>query len=76
MRDGKPVRPAGVTLRPLGRDPGGTASPIPQVAVEVKAPRAILESSLLLDGAALDTKVGGLKPENISIYGATVRTNS
>jgi hypothetical protein len=70
VRDGEVVHGGGVTLRPLGPAPGGRGAPIPQVAVEVEAPRAILDTSLLLDGAPLDTKGGGLTPQKISIYGA------
>ena len=70
VRDGEVVHGGGVTLRPLGPEPRGTGAPVPQVAVEVEAPEAILDTSLLLDGAPLDTKGGGLTPQKISIYGA------
>ncbi len=71
VRDGKVVRGGGVTLRPLGPEPGaGTSAAIPQVAVEVEAPSPILDTSLLLDGTPIDTRGGGLTPRKISVYGA------
>lgn len=71
VRDGKAVRGGGVKLRPLGPEPGAeTGAAIPQVAVEIEAPRAILDTSLLLDGTPIDTRGGGLTSRKISVYGA------
>lgn len=50
--------------------PHGTAAPIPQVAVEMKGPSHLIEEGLWVDGRELIEKGGGLKPENITVYGA------
>ncbi len=50
--------------------PKGTAASIPQVAAELKAPSALIEDALWVDGQELLEKGGGLKPSNITIYGA------
>lgn len=50
--------------------PKGTAASIPQVAAELKAPGALIEDALWVDGHELLEKGGGLKPSNITIYGA------
>lgn len=50
--------------------PTGTAGSIPQVAAELKAPSALIEDALWVDGKELLEKGGGLKPSNVTIYGA------
>lgn len=64
------VRSAGVRLRVLGPDPGSTAGAQPQVAVEIRAPQAIDDSTILVDGTPLSTNGGGPSPSYQSIYGA------
>jgi hypothetical protein len=50
--------------------PNGTAASIPQVAAEVKAPAAIVEDALWVDGKELLEKGGGLHPNDQTMYGA------
>jgi hypothetical protein len=50
--------------------PDGTAAAIPQVAAELKAPSALLEDALWVDGKELLEKGGGLHASNQTIYGA------
>lgn len=50
--------------------PNGTAAAIPQVAAEVKAPAAIVEDALWVDGKELLEKGGGLHPNDQTMYGA------
>ena len=50
--------------------PTGTAASIPQVAAELNAPSALIEDALWVDGKELLEKGGGLKPSNVTIYGA------
>jgi hypothetical protein len=50
--------------------PNGTAATIPQVAAEVKAPSAIVEDALWVDGKELLEKGGGLHPNDQTMYGA------
>jgi hypothetical protein len=50
--------------------PTGTAASIPQVAAAIKGPSTIIEDALWVDGKELLEKGGGLKPSNITIYGA------
>ena len=57
-----------VKLAILG--PHGTAAPRLQVAVELKAPTHLVEEGLWVDGHELLEKGGGLKPENITVYGS------
>jgi hypothetical protein len=59
-----------VQLRPLGPDPGSAVGTIPQVAVELRAPRAIEDASLWVDGQPVDYKSGGPSTRYVSIYGA------
>ena len=59
-----------VQLRPLGPDPGSAVGTIPQVAVELKAPRAIEDASLWVDGQPVDYRSGGPSTRYVSIYGA------
>ncbi len=68
-RDGK-ASPGTIELRPLGPDPGSTAGPQPQVAVEIKAPAAIESPTLWVDDNVLLTKGAGPSNRFISIYGA------
>jgi hypothetical protein len=66
----EPVRSPGMKLRVLGPDPGATAAAQPQVAVEIRAPTAVEDSTILVDGKPLDTKGGGPSPSYVSVYGA------
>ena len=50
--------------------PLGKVAPIPQVAVELKAPSALVEDGLWVDGKELLEKGGGLHPNDQTIYGA------
>ena len=50
--------------------PRGHATTTPQVAVEMKAPAHFVETGLWVDGVELVEKGGGLKPEDVTIYGA------
>jgi hypothetical protein len=43
---------------------------VPQVAAELTADRALVESQLWVDGIALLVKGGGLQPTRGTIYGA------
>jgi hypothetical protein len=69
-RDGDPVDAGGLTVRPLGPEPGETVGAIPQVAAAMKGPSSIENTTLLVDGTPLDTKSGGLSQSDISVYGA------
>ena len=64
------VRSQALKLRVLGPDPGSAAASLPQVAVEIRAPTSIEDSTILVDGQPLDTKGGGPSPNYVSIYGA------
>jgi hypothetical protein len=59
-----------VQIRPLGPDAGETVGRIPQVAAELKAPKPIVDTSLLVDGTPLQTESGGPSSNYISIFGA------
>jgi hypothetical protein len=59
-----------VQLRPLGPEAGADAAATPQVAVEAKAPHAIEEAALWIDGQPVDVKSGGPSTRYISVYGA------
>jgi hypothetical protein len=50
--------------------PLGKVAPIPQVAAELKAPSALVEDALWVDGKELLEKGGGLHPNDQTIYGA------
>jgi hypothetical protein len=50
--------------------PHGTATARPQVAVELTAPKPLVESALWVDGTELLEKGGGLTPRRGTIYGA------
>ena len=54
----------------LGPKPGTTAPATPQVAAELSAPTALVESGLWVDGVELLQKGGGLTPTRGTIYGA------
>ena len=64
------VRSLALKLRVLGPDPGSAAAAQPQVAVEIRAPTSIEDSTILVDGRPIDTKGGGPTPNYVSIYGA------
>jgi hypothetical protein len=50
--------------------PHGNAAKTPQVAVEMKGPSHLVEEGIWVDGVELLEKGGGLKPENVTVYGA------
>lgn len=50
--------------------PQGKATPTPQVAVEMKAPSHLIEEGLWVDGVELVEKGGGLRPQDITVYGS------
>lgn len=50
--------------------PHGTAAATPQVAAELSAKSALVESGLWVDGVELQEKGGGLTPTRGTIYGA------
>jgi len=54
----------------LGPRPGTTAPSTPQVAAELTAPTALVESGLWVDGVALLQKGGSLSPRRETSYGA------
>jgi hypothetical protein len=54
----------------LGPRPGTTAPTMPQVAAELTAPTALVESGLWVDGVALLQKGGSLSPRRETSYGA------
>lgn len=58
-----------VRLQILGPKPGGTAPSLPQVAAELSAQSALVESGLWVDGKELLVKGGG-SPTLATIYGA------
>jgi hypothetical protein len=63
-------RPGGVTITILGPEPGDRHAPaLPQVAMEIRAHSAFVESALWVDGTELEEKGGG-SPTNGTIYGA------
>lgn len=68
FHDGKPAK--GVRVTPIGPDPGESVGRIPQVAAGMKASAAIVDYSLFVDDQALDAKGGGLRPQDVTIYGA------
>jgi len=59
-----------VRIAILGPDPGTTAARLPQVAVELRAPARLVEEGLWVDGRELLEKGGGLRPTNLTVYGA------
>jgi hypothetical protein len=70
-KDGAKVGAGGLHLRALGPEPGESgAAPIPQVAVEIEAPAAISDYTVLLDGSPIELKSGGLTQKRITVYGA------
>jgi len=64
----KADRSGAVKIDILG--PRNGAAQIPQVAVELKAHSHLVEEGLWVDGVELLEKGGGLKPENVTVYGA------
>jgi hypothetical protein len=59
-----------VKISILGPQPLGKVAAIPQVAVELKAPSALVEDGLWVDGKELLEKGGGLHANDQTIYGA------
>ncbi|HEY3541765.1 MAG TPA: hypothetical protein VGK79_04405 [Gaiellaceae bacterium] len=70
--DGKwrPDTTGAVHVSILGPRPGATAPATPQVAAELTAGSALVESGLWVDGTALFQKGGSLSPKRETIYGA------
>jgi hypothetical protein len=70
--DGKwqPDSTGAVHVSILGPQPGSTAPSTPQVAAELTAPTALVESGLWVDGVALLQKGGSLSPRRETAYGA------
>jgi hypothetical protein len=70
--DGKwqPDTTGAVHVSILGPRPGATAPSTPQVAAELTAPTALVESGLWVDGVALLQKGGSLSPRRETSYGA------
>jgi hypothetical protein len=63
---------ARVKIAVLGPQPGAHAAPTPQVAIEITAPAAFVESGLWVDGTELLEKGGG-SPTKGTIYGAPAK---
>ena len=61
---------AAVHMSILGPRPGAAAPATPQVAAELTAESALVESGLWVDGTALFQKAGSLSPKRETIYGA------
>jgi hypothetical protein len=53
--------------------PHAAAARRPQVAVELEAPTRFVETGLWVDGSELLEKGGGLRPTDVTIYGAPDR---
>lgn len=70
--DGKwqPDTTGAVHVSILGPRPGATAPATPQVAAELTAGSALVESGLWVDGTELQVQGGGLTPTKGTIYGA------
>jgi hypothetical protein len=75
-REGDVVPATGMTVRVLGPRPGETVGTIPQVAAAIEASSSISDYTLLVDGTPLDAKSGGLRQDDISVYGAPVSSLS
>jgi hypothetical protein len=60
---GTPIR-----IRPIRPDPGETVDERTQVAAEFKAPSAILEAGLWVDGRAVPARSGGVSPSYLTIF--------
>ena len=63
-------RTGAVKIAILGPKRGAHAAAIPQVAVELSAPKPLVESGIWVDGQELQVKGGGLTPTHGTIYGA------
>lgn len=63
-------RQGAVRIAILGPKRGAKAAAVPQVAVELSAPKPLVESGLWVDGEELQVKGGGLTPTKGTIYGA------
>ena len=59
-----------VQIAILGPKRGARVAAIPQVAVELSAPKPLVESAIWVDGRELQVKGGGLTPTRGTIYGA------
>ena len=59
-----------VKIAILGPKRGARAAAVPQVAVELSAPKPLVESGIWVDGRELPVKGGGLTPTRGTIYGA------
>jgi hypothetical protein len=64
----KPDRSGAVKIAILG--PHGKVARTPQVAVELRATKPLIESGMWVDGNELVAKGGGLTPQRGTIYGA------
>jgi hypothetical protein len=60
---GSPIR-----IRPILPDPGETVDERTQVAAEFRAPSAILEAGLWVDGRAVPARSGGVSPSYVTIF--------
>jgi hypothetical protein len=65
----QPDTSGAVKVEVLGPKPGSQAPATPQVAIEMRAPTALVESALWVDGTELLEKGGG-SPTRGTIYGA------
>ncbi len=67
-----PDRSGDVKVTVLGPQPGAVAPALPQVAIEVKAQRPLVDTGLWVDGTELATKGGGSLTEG-TVYGAPAK---
>lgn len=68
----RPDRSGRVKIEILGPPPGSTAPKLPQVAAQLTASSALVESGLWVDGQELVVKGGGTPTEG-TIYGAPAK---
>jgi hypothetical protein len=66
----RPDRAGAVKIAILGPKQGEQVAATPQVAVELRAKRPLVESGMWVDGEELVVKGGGLSPSRGTIYGA------
>lgn len=57
----------------LGPTPKSSTAAVPQVAAEISAGAALVDSALWVDGVELSVKGGGLTPNRGTIYGAPAK---
>jgi hypothetical protein len=62
-----------VKISILGPTPKSSAAAIPQVAAELSAGAALVDSALWVDGIEVNAKGGGLTPKRGTIYGAPTK---